>query len=195
MCDLENKKNCKGFTIIEIIIVIALLGIISAASSSFFMPMINLCFITSPQIETQSVGDFIYSDLINGNGNINGLRNIQNIVSADSISINYVDQNSNNIIVTWDSSSKELKRIVSGISETLPILYSNNNVKLAGQSSGNIFVYYSTSETLMSSPIIAPVTIGRIQLDWMFYSGDPSGNLMTYDTKYLLNSGINIHQF
>ena len=183
----------KGFTLIELVITIVLLGIIAATGANFIYPILNTFFAVPVQVRGQQIGDFMADDCIEGSPSSEGFRIMKNIVSASDASINYLLANSTSITLTWSSTTKKLTKTDLSGSYVLPKEFSNNDMSLDGQTAGVIFKYYDSSGNIISSPVATPANIKRIEMDWIIYTG--SANIRKMEAKYLLNTGVQIKQF
>jgi len=186
-------RHKKGFTLIELVMVIVILGIIGAIGAGVVYPILNLFFHTPRQLTSEQVGNMVVDEIIQGSPSAKGLRIMKNIVSANDTSITYLDVNNILIILSWDSLSKKITKTTSSEIFTLPKEYTNNSVDINGTSSGIIFKYYNSAGTQLATPVALPSSINRIQMDWILQTN--SGNVKDYETKYIINSGVFIKQY
>ena len=93
----------KGYTLVELTLVIVLLGIIASLGAAFFVPIVRLYFFTPTELRNEYVANRIVETIIEGDSEIKGLRIIKNIVSASDASISYVDADNVSASITWNS--------------------------------------------------------------------------------------------
>ena len=183
----------KGFTLIELVVTIVILGIVGAAGASFFFPVLNMFFATPVQVRSQQIGNFIADECIEGHPSSEGFRIIKNIVSASDASINYLLADSSSITLSWSNATKKLTKTDPSGSYILPKEYSSNDMSLDGQTAGVIFKYYDSAGLVITSPVATPANIARIEMNWKIYTG--SADIKRLEAKYLLNTGVAIKQF
>ncbi len=191
MC--RTDLRVKGFTLIELIMVVVLLGIIGAAGASFFFPVLNTFFAVPSQIRGQQIGNLTADECIEGGPSSEGLRRMKNITAASDTSITYLLPNSSSVTLSWSNATKKLTKTDTSGSFVLPRQYPGNEMNLDGQSPGIIFRYYDAAGSVISSPVVSTIDIARIEMDWIIYTG--SADIKKLEAKYLLNTGVMIKQF
>src|SRR3989339_762324 len=167
----------KGYTLVELTLVIVLLGIIASLGAAFFVPIVRLYFFTPTELRNEYVANRIVETIIEGDSEIKGLRIIKNIVSAS---------------ITWNSGTKKIRRTISPPPQTLPIEAPTHDTLIIGTTAGVIFKYYDSSGLPISTPVATPADIARIQLDWIAYTG--SGGVLSAQGYYLIHSGVFVKQ-
>src|SRR3989339_257927 len=182
----------KGYTLVELTLVIVLLGIIASLGAAFFVPIVRLYFFTPTELRNEYVANRIVETIIEGDSEIKGLRIIKNIVSASDASISYVDADNVSASITWNSGTKKIRRTISPPPQTLPIEAPTHDTLIIGTTAGVIFKYYDSSGLPISTPVATPADIARIQLDWIAYTG--SGGVLSAQGYYLIHSGVFVKQ-
>ncbi|MFH1386497.1 MAG: type II secretion system protein [bacterium] len=183
----------KGFTLIELVMVIVLVGILGTVGSALLAPIVNLYFFTPNQTRIESIANLINDRIIEGDAGAKGLRIIKSISAATDTSITYTDVDLKSVTLSWNSVTGKFSRTTPAGTEILPKEYPNNDIVVNGQTAGIIFKYYTSAEALISTPVAAPSTIGRVQLNLVATTG--TGIISSYGTKFLINSGVHIKQF
>ena len=173
--------------------VIAIMGILALMGASFLPPLMNLYFFAPNQMNNEFITNSVLNNIIEGNGRGNGIRILKNITSATDTSITYTDSNGITITLTWNSGTKKITRTISSTTITLPEEISTNSINIDGTTSGVIFKYYDSTNSLISTPVATPANIKRVQMDWLTYSG--TGNTKLSQSKYIVSSGEYIKQF
>lgn len=189
---MDGKMNRKGFTLFETIIVIAILAIVCSIGYAFFLPMINLFFITPSEMTTQDIAYYVIDEVVDGDNSAHGLSSINSFTTATATSIGFLDSDNKSVTFNWDSTKKKLYKTLNSVTSEVP--FTGTITSMDGQSANVIFTYYDTAESLMSPPIANMHNIGRVQFDWKFYTKN-AGNLKTFETVFLVNSGVSIKQF
>lgn len=188
--DSKTKKR-SGFTLIELVIVIVLLGIIGTIGAMILGPIINLAFFAPGQTNIEQVASRIVEYIAEGDASAKGLRMIKTLSAGSATSLSYFDVDNTAVTLSWNSGTKKLNRTPPG--SMLPLEYPGHQVQIDGQTPGVIFKYYDSNNSLLSTPLATPANVVRVQLDWVATSGD--GTVKGYGNKFLINSGIAIRQF
>lgn len=183
----------KGFTLIELVIVIVLLGIIGGVGAAFFSPLLNLAFHAPAQTSTAQIANRLAETMIEGDQSAKGLRLAKSISAAADTSLSYVDVDGKNVVLSWNSAAGKISRTAPSGTAVLPVEFPNNSVLVNGQTAGVIFKYFDSSGAPLSSPVAAPANIVRVQLNLIFWTG--SGQVKDFQSKYILNTGVRIRQF
>jgi prepilin-type N-terminal cleavage/methylation domain-containing protein len=206
------KKQNNGFTLIEIVMVIVLLGIIGSVAVVVFYPIMNLAFTSPKQITTDLVISLTADSILSGDSGIKGLRTIHNLVSAGDYWIDYIDANGTAVQIDWDISTKRFTRTVNSKTETIPVAFPNTAVKIDGQISKKLFKYYDSAGNLLTTPVSSLSAVSRVQMDWISYTGNILplaihvqtggivqpvyiGSFKNYESKQTINTGVKIYQF
>jgi prepilin-type N-terminal cleavage/methylation domain-containing protein len=187
-----------GFTIFELVLVLTILGIMTAAGTVFFGPMIQLYFYTPEATTTQLVATTVIDDVMEGrptpNG-VSGLRVMTRIRSASATQVAYTDENNVATTLNWDSTAKAIKRSLGASVLTLPTQFPSANVLLDGQTSGVLFQYFTSTNVQLGVPVGTPVSIARVQMDWVFYTGTVNAQVSRIDSTHVIHTGVMVKQY
>ncbi len=187
-------RTPKGFTLIELVMVIVLMAILASVAASFFGPMVNLFFFTPKETMVTDVGNRLTDTIIEGDSSALGLRYISSLTAATTTQISYTDADDNTIVFRWDSGDKRIYRNLNGAGEVvMPPKAGAISVDIDGAATGVIFKYYDENEVLLGSPVATPSQVKRIQMDWVMSTG--SGQVKEYQGSITLSSGVYIKQF
>ena len=183
----------RGYTLIELIMAVVILGILGTIGAAFFQPLITMAFFTPAQLRTEQIGNQMVFDIYQGDSRAKGLRIMKKIKTATATSLTYLDNSSVEATLSWDGGTKRLSRTVNGVTQLLPLQAPNHSVLLDGVYPGTIFRYYDSSGMNLSPPVSTVANIARIKIDWVAYTG--SSAITTYGTKYIIKTSFWAKQF
>jgi prepilin-type N-terminal cleavage/methylation domain-containing protein len=147
------KKN-KGFTLIELIITIAIVGIISVIIGSMLLGIINAWTFKF------SRNDLLWDARIAINRMTREIRTVKNstsVITASASQFRFIDTGNKNI--TYSLSSTNLNRTEDGAANLL-----------AENVSSLTFTYYNSSDIVIPSPTVNPsaTDIRRVRINLTF---------------------------
>ncbi|MBU2035149.1 MAG: prepilin-type N-terminal cleavage/methylation domain-containing protein [Candidatus Omnitrophota bacterium] len=156
-----NTKKARGFTLIEAIMVIVIVGILAGGSSMYIKQVINLWSFQNFREEAVSQGRIA---LIRISREIRQIKDPYSVNAANQTVFSFVDYNNNTI--SYSLSGTALNR--------------NSNLLISGVNN-LAFSYYDDNNQPVVSPTLAPyrTNIYRINIDFQVQSGGQTKNLKT----------------
>lgn len=187
-------KNRKAFSLIELIITILILAVIGGMSVAFFTPLINLFFYSPTQLMVDNTAGELMHIIIEGDHKARGLRFSKSISDADDDTITFTTSDNDTVIYRWDVTEEKLYRNINASGELLiPYSYYGNIVVTGNPTTSEIFQYYDSSDTKLSTPVGTETSIESIKFNLIVQSG--SGIVTEHQGKVKLTAGIDIKQF
>ena len=142
---LEKDKKSKGFTLIELVMVLVILSVLTIGINMFMNPISDLMVYRKFSEGPADEGRVALKRMIR---EISEIRDPQSISAASSSQLTFVNMSNQNM--AFSLSSGNLLR---------------NNVALAKNVSALQFQYWNADGTLLASPTLSPETdISRIQV-------------------------------
>src|SRR3989339_293326 len=149
MSHFKQLKDKKGFTLVEVVIALAITGILVTSGVSFITPFIKLFFYAPEQLRTEYIGNQIVDSVIEGNHGIEGLDTAKMINFASQEVIIYTNNNDEVILLEWDPATGKIRRTLpSGQVQFLPIDTPNHQIKIAGSVTPEVIIKYLPGYTL-----------------------------------------------
>lgn len=143
-----KKNHPKGFTLIELILTMTLLGILLAASSVAFQPVLDSWATVGSRQEAADEANYSLNRVL---GELAQIRDKNSITAATSTNLQFTDINSNSIRF-WVSNGNLMR----------------NNDVLARNVQNLAFTYYDVNENVIATPTVSPsaTNIWRIRVSF-----------------------------
>lgn len=186
----KKKKNQPGFSLIEVILTLTIIGVLVGAGISFITPFIKIFFYAPEQLRTEYITNQIVNTIIEGNHESEGLNSAKIINYASNEVVVYTNNNDEIIILEWDSINKKIIRsLPSGKIETLPPDMPNHQLKVEGsENPAVVFQFLNSFNELVPTPINDPWLLSSVQLHWVAYTGADN----QHHTNYQILTGVHI---
>jgi prepilin-type N-terminal cleavage/methylation domain-containing protein len=158
----QKRKIQRAFTLVELVMVIMILGVLSSAGVYVMLPLIqNFIFMPNKLSAQMALSDAV-DLMIDGDTRAKGLRSCRAITRVRRTRVDFINQDNQTVIYSFDSSTQRMRRSINGGSyENFPTYVSSAGVNF--RSVGNtVFTYYDVNEGSTSSP--AAVRLIRITL-------------------------------
>lgn len=209
------SRRTGGVTLIELIVVIAISGILASAFVAMHVPMINFFFYYPQSSRINAAAADVVQIILEGDEKAKGLRfsglpceiptgGSNSITSATSTSITYNYQLSDNcggsgtndvtVIITYNSGSHTVTRTIDGGSAVEIPYYatSSSGIALDPPSGVNFFTYYDAAGTdLGATPSTTAIYRVDVNVVASFGSGDPE----YAGVQSRLKSGVEIKRY
>ena len=137
----------KGFTLIEIIMVIAIIGILSGAGAWLMANTVKNSVFIPNQLNMDKLAKDALDIMIEGDAQAKGLR-FARVISGNTVNqVTFINQDGITIIYRWDTGLNKLYRKIGAAAEAIMPGYVSSlaSVTLSGKS-GTLFTYYNANE-------------------------------------------------
>lgn len=181
-------KPRKGFTLIELIMVILIIAVISVAGSSILVYVIQNAVFIPNQLNMDMIGQEALDIMIEGDGNAKGLRFSRAITAIAVNQVDFVNQDSQAIRYRLDTGTNKLYRSIAGGGEALIPYYVVSGINITGES-GALFTYYDASNVVTATP----ANVRRIAMTLIAKTG--SGSFANWQGQSEQSSSIAVSKF
>lgn len=165
-------KHKKAFTLIELVLVIAVIGVLAVAAGTFFIPMMNMLFYVPSQSSMELTANELIKILMDGNAWARGLSDAAAITAATAIRVDFTTSDGDTVYYRWESTENKIYRSINAGAEALiPYKYSGDSQVKGKNTEAIIFTYYDSSNSEISSPVGTPANIEWIRMDLTILTG------------------------
>jgi len=168
----------KGFTLIELIMVIAIIGVLAGAGAWIMAYTVKNSVFIPNQLNMDKLATDALSIMVEGDKSADGLSGAMGLRFSKSITTNNANKivffNGDDKTVTFELVGNRLKRTVDGDTTNIPTYLKDSGpdllISLSGNgSNGSLFTYYYI-------PGVYPAQVGRIEINLIAISGTGSYN-------------------
>ncbi len=167
--DKTHPKAARGFTLIEIVMVILITGLLSVAGVQLMRFMIQHTFYLPNQVQTDLAAAEALETMVEGDAStVRGLRYCKTVTAIAPNQVNVLDQDGVALQFRLDTGAHKLYRMIGAAAETLVPYSMPSNVDFSG--SGNVlFSFYdgSTPEAVTA----VPANVRRIEINLIAQQG------------------------
>ncbi|MEI6631756.1 MAG: prepilin-type N-terminal cleavage/methylation domain-containing protein, partial [bacterium] len=182
-------RNMKGFTLIELVMVITITGVISISGVFIMLYLIQHSIYLPNKLNVEAVGDEIMDTLIEGYSGAKGLRFTTAVSVSGNSSLTFLNADGQTVIFSWDSINKKISvSINGGPAATIPY-YLPSGMYVEQNGANPIFTYYDTSEVAT----VVPASVRRVKIEFQVRSG--SGNFQDWQSQLLFASAVAVRRF
>lgn len=211
-------RHKRGFTLIEIIIVVAITGILAGAFSSVFTPVMTFFFYYPQASNVQAAAADLLQAIIDGDNRAKGLRytglpctigggggggSTITAATTTSITYNYIEwdycgtgaaRTSHTVVLTLDTGNDVVTRTIDGgAASNIPsYVTTSSNIDFNAPGGANFFHYFDAAGTdLGGTPAVA--NIMRVDINVVTTTG--SGEVRHGSGQVRLESGVEINRY
>jgi prepilin-type N-terminal cleavage/methylation domain-containing protein len=173
MVNLRKKR--KSFTLIELVMVIAIVAVVGASVGGIVIYFVQLFTYSPRQLNTQKVAQEVSNIIIEGNPNIRGLRYTRAVIDASAVQYSYGYGYPSRVLSVrfrWDSDDGHIYRSTStdaGVTwsaESVVPYHISAAITVDGKdTSGTIFTYKKAADADWIAGVDALADIRRVILD------------------------------
>jgi len=157
----------KGFTLIELIMVIAIIAILAASSSLIMVYAVKNSVFIPNQLGMDKLAADALDIMINGNTLAKGLRFSRIITAISANRVDFIDGDGKTVYFRLDTGTSKLYRSINGAAEAnIPGYSSASGLNLSGKS-GTLFTYYDAANAVTA----IAANVRRIQIILIAKSG------------------------
>ncbi|GEM_PF-1398377 len=196
-------RSPRGFTMIELVMVIVIASILGSAFVSLLIPQVNLFFFFPQRMRIQSAAAELLNGILEGDNQARGLRyahasagsNAITAANANSLTYNYrgADSADHTAVLTYSSINHTVTRAVDGGPvQNIPYYATSNSGILIDPVETNFFRYYNFAGAELTG--VFPVqNIYRTELAVKASSG--SGKVKESEGNIIMKSGVEIKRY
>lgn len=190
--------SSRGFTLIELIVTMAVAGILASSFVTLAVPQINLFFFLPQRIRVQNAASDLLDTIIEGDANAKGVRFAQSITAASATSLTYTYTTpslvAHTVVISYSSASHTVTRSIdSGTAVNVPYYLNSSSGILADPLETNFFRYYAYGGSEMSGGAIVLANIYRVDLAVAVKTG--SGKVTESEGMTSMKSGVEIKHY
>jgi prepilin-type N-terminal cleavage/methylation domain-containing protein len=159
-------KRAKGYSIVELVVVMLIIGVAAAVVASILVPPIQMLAYLPNTLTMNMLGQEAMDKIVDGDGLAKGLRFCRNITAYSANSVTFTDQDSKTVIIAL--SGGKLTRTINAVVDGSFLRYQGDpNITITTGRNGALFLYYNSSE---GAPAAAN-DIRRVEVNFIAYTG------------------------
>lgn len=208
------RSDLRGFSLIEAILSIAIIGIVTAATVTYFVPQLGLFFYVPRNVQVQRAGADLIETIVEGDARARGVRYARplgaaacgiidhpslGVTTPTLLSYTYLEADgvtSHTIAIRYTAATQIVERSIdSGAYEVIPYYVKAASAFQFDPSETRFFRYFNTAGTEMDdigTPIV-PNNVSRIQIGVFASSG--AGAVEQAQGKIKLRGGTEIKRY
>jgi len=170
-------KSIKGFTLVELVMVVVLLGVLSMAGYHIMTFSIQHSFYLPHQLEADLAAAEALEIMVEGDSaTVRGLRFCSAVTAIAANQVNVTDQDGAALQFRLDTGTGKLYRKIgtTGAETLAPYFMPNSVIFSGGGTGGALFTYYDSADVVTADYTL----VRRIQIDLIATQG--SGSIDSY---------------
>ena len=142
----------KGFTLVELIMVIAVIAVLAASSSWIMAYTVKNSVFIPNQLGMDKLAKDALDIMIDGDAQAKGLRFSRIITALAANRVDFIDGDGKTVYFRLDSGTNKLYRSINGgVEANIPSYSSLSGLNLSGKS-GSLFTYYDLANAVTANP-------------------------------------------
>ena len=189
--------NNKGFTLIELVVTIAIIGILATVTAGIIVTLMQLFLYMPRDINTRMIAGDISQQVLEGYPGSRGIGYATSISTAQNNVFTYVvgyptSSDQYTVTFTYDTNADKIyMRISAGSNVTVPYNASSN---ISVTCPSNIFFkYYKNDGTSWTSGGVDTYNIGRVEMTYTVVTG--SGLFNQAQGSFTTTTGTDVNQY
>jgi prepilin-type N-terminal cleavage/methylation domain-containing protein len=184
-------KSDKGFTLIEIVMVIMIVSVLSMAGYHIMRFMIQHSFFLPNQVQTDLVAADALEIMVEGElPDTRGLRYCKAVTALAANQVDVTDQDDVALRFRLDTGTGRLYRRIGAAAETQVPYYMPAGVVFSG-SGGALFRYYDGSNPEVVTA--TPTDVRRIQIDLIAQQG--TGSVDNFQGRSVQSTSVKVNKY
>ncbi|MFH0738802.1 MAG: type II secretion system protein [Candidatus Omnitrophota bacterium] len=179
----------KGFTLIELVMVIAITGVISISGVFLMFYLIQHSIYLPNKLNVEAVGDEIMDTMIEGYSGAKGLRFTTAVSVSGTSNITFLNADGQTVVFSWDSINKKISVSINGGPSAIIPYYLPSGMYIEQKGVNPIFTYYDASEIAT----VIPASVRRVKIEFQVRSG--SGNFQDWQSELAFASAVAVRRF
>lgn len=137
-------KNKRGFTVIELVMVVLIVGVVAAVGASLMVFTIQHAMYTPGRMNASMIADDAINNIIDGDSLAKGLRFSRQLTAISATSVTFVDQDGRTVVYTL--TGNKITRTVNSAADSSFLYYAASaSIVLSAGTSGVLFSYYDSA--------------------------------------------------
>ena len=143
--------NRKGFTLIELIMVMAIIGVLSASGAYVMIYVVKNSVFIPNQLNMNMMASDALDIMIEGDTTAKGLRFSRVITNIQDYQVTFINQNNQTVRYLFNPGTSRLSRSVDDGADSVIPYYVKPGTSLLAKNN-KLFTYYDNVETVTANP-------------------------------------------
>jgi Tfp pilus assembly protein PilE len=182
------RNDVKGFTLIELVMIVVLTGLLAMAGFHIFQFAVRNSFYLPNQVQADLVAAEALEIIVEGDSLAKGLRFCKLVTTAAANQVIVTNQDNKTISYRLDTGTGKLYRKVDTAAEVMIPYFMAGDMTLSGVG-GSLFTYYDSADAVTATP----ASVRRINIDLMAQNG--TGSSDKYEGISQQGSSVKVNKY